>query len=144
VTTSTGVALGLEHLHRFGFYLSKLDFGFGNDKTVSTGYFLKSKVWTWIKILPKARHFGRVSCPSCLMGDRLDEHISYKTSPSALISPGREKGKIVVTHIACVFCRPDQCSLNSYVDDNSCLLVSSLPALLYTMSSERDVYIYQC
>jgi hypothetical protein len=27
-----------------------------------------------------------------------------------------------------VFCRPDQCSRNIYVDDNSCLLVSSLPS----------------
>jgi hypothetical protein len=52
----------------------------------STGPFPKSKVWTWIRILPEARHFGRVSCPNCVLGHRLDEHISYKTSPSALVS----------------------------------------------------------
>jgi hypothetical protein len=72
-----------------GLSLSKLKFRFENDNTLSTGErFLspKSKVWTWIKILPKARHFGRISCPNCLLSNRLDEHISYKTSPSALIS----------------------------------------------------------
>jgi hypothetical protein len=34
--------------------------------------------------------------------------------------------KMAIIH---VFCRPDQFSRNSYVDDNGCLLVSSLPSL---------------
>jgi hypothetical protein len=38
-------------------------------------------------------------------------------------------------------CRLDHFSRSSYVDDNSCFLVSSLPSLLYTMSSHRDIYI---
>jgi hypothetical protein len=42
-----------------------------------------------------------------------------------------------------VFCRPDQFSRRSYVDDNSCLFVSSLPFLFYTMSSHRDIYVYE-
>jgi hypothetical protein len=42
-----------------------------------------------------------------------------------------------------VFCRLDQFSRTSYVDDNSCLLVSSLPLLFsYTITSHRDIYIY--
>jgi hypothetical protein len=40
-----------------------------------------------------------------------------------------------------MFCRPDQFSLTSFVDDNSCWLVSSMPSLFYTMSSHRDIYI---
>jgi hypothetical protein len=40
-----------------------------------------------------------------------------------------------------VFCSPDQFSRSSYVDYNSCLLVSSLPSLFYTMSSHPDIYI---
>jgi hypothetical protein len=59
--------LALEHLHRCGFTLYKLNFRFGNDKTSTTGPFPNSKVWTWIKILPKARHFGRVNCPNSLL-----------------------------------------------------------------------------
>jgi hypothetical protein len=43
-----------------------------------------------------------------------------------------------------VFCRPDQFGRSSYVDDISCVLVSSLPPLFYTMYSHRDIYIYQC
>jgi hypothetical protein len=43
-----------------------------------------------------------------------------------------------------LFCRPDQCSLTSYIDDNSCWLVSSLPLSFYTMTSHRDIYIYNC
>jgi hypothetical protein len=39
--------------------------------------------------------------------------------------------------------RPDQFSRSSYVDDNSCLLVSSLPSLFYAMTSHRDIYIYE-
>jgi hypothetical protein len=50
----------------------------------------------------------------------------------------------VVYHLQGLFCRPDQLSHNSYVDDNSSLLVSSLPSLFYTMSSHRDIYIYEC
>jgi hypothetical protein len=42
------------------------------------------------------------------------------------------------------FGRPDRCSRNSYVDDNSYLLVSSLPSLFYTMSSHRYIYRYEC
>jgi hypothetical protein len=43
-----------------------------------------------------------------------------------------------------VFSRPDQCSLtNSYVDDNSCWIMSSLPLQFYTIS-HRDIYIYNC
>jgi hypothetical protein len=42
-----------------------------------------------------------------------------------------------------LFCRPDQFIRNSYVDDNSSWLVSSFPSLLYTMSSHRDIYIYE-
>jgi hypothetical protein len=38
-----------------------------------------------------------------------------------------------------MFCRPDQFSRHSYVDVSSCLVVSSLPPILYTMSSHRDV-----
>jgi hypothetical protein len=38
---------------------------------------------------------------------------------------------------------PDQLSRSSYVDDNSCLFVSSLPSLFYTMTSLRDIYIYE-
>jgi hypothetical protein len=40
---------------------------------------------------------------------------------------------------ASLFCRPDQFSRSSFVDDNSCLLVNSLPSLFYTMSSHRDI-----
>jgi hypothetical protein len=40
-----------------------------------------------------------------------------------------------------LFWRPDQCSRSSYVYDKSCLLVSSLPSLFYTMTSHRDIYI---
>jgi hypothetical protein len=40
-----------------------------------------------------------------------------------------------------LFCRPDQFSRNSYVNDNNCLLVSSLSSLFYMMSSHRDIYI---
>jgi hypothetical protein len=44
-----------------------------------------------------------------------------------------------------MLCRPDQFSLtNSYVDDNSCWLVSSLPLYFYTMTSHRDIYINKC
>jgi hypothetical protein len=43
-----------------------------------------------------------------------------------------------------MFCRPDQFSRSSYVDENSCWLVSSLPSLFFTMSSHRDIYIYKC
>jgi hypothetical protein len=43
-----------------------------------------------------------------------------------------------------LFCRPDQFSRSSYVDDNSFWLVSSLPSSLYTMSSHRDIYKLQC
>jgi hypothetical protein len=43
-----------------------------------------------------------------------------------------------------VFCRPVQFSRNSSVDDKSCLLVSSLPSLLYMMSSHRDICLYEC
>jgi hypothetical protein len=44
-----------------------------------------------------------------------------------------------------LFFRPDQCSLtNSYVDDNSCWLVGSLPIYFYTLTSHRDIYIYKC
>jgi hypothetical protein len=43
-----------------------------------------------------------------------------------------------------VFCRPDQCSRNSYVDDNSCLLVSSLSSLFFMMTSHREIYLYEC
>jgi hypothetical protein len=46
--------------------------------------------------------------------------------------------------ICLMFFRPDQFSRSSYVDDNSCLLVSSLPSLLFTMSSHRNIYIYKC
>jgi hypothetical protein len=42
-----------------------------------------------------------------------------------------------------VFCRPDQFSRISHVGDNSCLLVSSLRPLFYTISSDRDIYIYE-
>jgi hypothetical protein len=42
-------------------------------------------------------------------------------------------------------------SLNSYVDDNSCLLESSLPHLFFhdvknklIDASHRDIYLYQC
>jgi hypothetical protein len=45
--------------------------------------------------------------------------------------------------LGCVFCRPDQFSRSRYVDNNSCLLVSSLPSLFYTMTSHRDIYIYE-
>jgi hypothetical protein len=39
---------------------------------------------------------------------------------------------------------PGSMSLNSYVDHNSCFLVSSLPHLFcHTMSSHWDIYIYQ-
>jgi hypothetical protein len=41
------------------------------------------------------------------------------------------------------FC-PDQFSRSSNVDDNSCFLGSSLPSFFYTMSSHRDIYIYEC
>jgi hypothetical protein len=42
-----------------------------------------------------------------------------------------------------LFCRPDQCSRSSNVGDDSCLLVSSLPPLFYTMTSRRDIHIYK-
>jgi hypothetical protein len=42
-----------------------------------------------------------------------------------------------------MFCRPNQFSRSSYVDDNSCLLVSSLPSLFNSMTSHRDIYIYE-
>jgi hypothetical protein len=43
-----------------------------------------------------------------------------------------------------VFCSPDQFSRNIYfVDDSSCLLVSSLTNLFYTTSLHRYIYIYQ-
>jgi hypothetical protein len=35
-------------------------------------------------------------------------------------------------------------SRNSYVGDNSILLVSGLSHLYYTMSWHRDIYVYQC
>jgi hypothetical protein len=58
------------------------------------------------------------------------------------------KPKKAIQHLVSViktaFCRPDQFSSSSYVDDNSSLLVSILPFLLFTMSSHRDVYIYEC
>jgi hypothetical protein len=41
----------------------------------------------------------------------------------------------------CLLRRQDQFSLTSYVDDNSCWLVSSLPSLFFTMSSHRDICI---
>jgi hypothetical protein len=47
-------------------------------------------------------------------------------------------------HMRLVFCPPDQFSRDSYVDDNSCLLVSSLHLYFYTMISHRDIYIYKC
>jgi hypothetical protein len=49
----------------------------------------------------------------------------------------------VVNSFVDVFCRPDQFSRSRYVDDNSCLLVSSLPSLFYTMTSHRDIYTYE-
>jgi hypothetical protein len=63
-----------------------------------------------------------------------------------------EKNRIVfnnptVSHASsCIlmFCRPDQFSRISYVADNSCLLESTLPSLFYTMTSHRDIYIYEC
>jgi hypothetical protein len=42
-----------------------------------------------------------------------------------------------------VSCRPDQFSRSSYVDDNRCFIVSSLRPLFYSMSSHRDIYIYE-
>jgi hypothetical protein len=51
---------------------------------------------------------------------------------------------ILIESQACrVFCRSDKFSRSSYVDDNSCLLVSSLPSLYYRMTSHRDIYIYE-
>jgi hypothetical protein len=38
-----------------------------------------------------------------------------------------------------IFCLPDQFSPIRYVDDNSCLLVSSLPSIFYTMSSHLHI-----
>jgi hypothetical protein len=43
-----------------------------------------------------------------------------------------------------LLCRPDQFSRSSCVDYDSCLLVSGLHSLFYTMSSHRDIYIYEC
>jgi hypothetical protein len=51
--------------------------------------------------------------------------------------------RITERHSA-VFCRPDQCSLTRFVDNNSCWLVTSLPSLFYTISSHRDIFIYKC
>jgi hypothetical protein len=42
-----------------------------------------------------------------------------------------------------LFCRPNQCSRCSNVDDKSCLLLSNLPSLFYTMTSHQDIYIYE-
>jgi hypothetical protein len=43
-----------------------------------------------------------------------------------------------------LFCSLDQFSRSSYVDDNSCLLVRSLPSSFNTMTSHRGIYIYEC
>jgi hypothetical protein len=67
-------------------FSSKLNFRFGNDKTFSNGPFPKSKVWIWTKILSKVAHFGQISCPNYTLGELLDELVSRKTSPFALIS----------------------------------------------------------
>jgi hypothetical protein len=89
-----------EQHHRCGFSLSKLKFRFWKRQNVLHRDFpqvqsldmeqnLAQSATFWTSFLPKpffGRWFGRVSCPIRLLGDSLDEHISYKTSTSALIS----------------------------------------------------------
>jgi hypothetical protein len=71
--------------------------------------------------------------------------VSRKTVPTwcsmSRQSTGCEARYQTIRSVLPLFCRPDQCSCNSYVDNNSCLLVSGLPSLFYTMSSHRDIYI---
>jgi hypothetical protein len=66
-------------------------------------------------------------------------HIRFAIATMELPTKLRNGGFVYL-----LFCRPDQFSRSSYVDDNSCLLVSSLPSLFYTVSSHRDIYIYEC
>jgi hypothetical protein len=48
---------------------------------------------------------------------------------------------VAPTHHSRVFCRPDQCSLtNSYIDDNSCWLVSSLFFTLHDVFASRHLH----
>jgi hypothetical protein len=77
----------------------------------------------------------------------------YKLSPGVSPCPGgyfehREwavrRGMERHPSLRLLFCRPNQCSLTCYVDDNSCWLVSSLPLYVYTMTSHRDIYTYKC
>jgi hypothetical protein len=64
-----------------------------------------------------------------------DDGVVFDPALWELDPTGNVLGKVV-------FCRPEQRSpTNSYVDDNICWLVSSLPSLFYTMSSHRDIYI---
>jgi hypothetical protein len=94
----------LKHLHRCGFFSSKLNSRFGIDETFSNGPFPKSKVWIWTKILSRVRHFGQISCPNCSLGELLDELVSRKTSPFALISDG--VCTLGVAARNCAACRP--------------------------------------
>jgi hypothetical protein len=88
---------------------------------------------------PGARH----TRPSCY---------SRLTEEGSALSAARSLNKQDGQSQCHVFCRPDQFSLTSYVDDYNCWLVSSLPcwlvsslpSLFYTMTSHRDIYIYKC
>jgi hypothetical protein len=51
-----------------------------------------------------------------------------------MIPHQRDPVTLAARFIEKLFCRPDTFSRNSYVDDNSCFLVSSLPHLFYTLS----------
>jgi hypothetical protein len=44
----------------------------------------------------------------------------------------------------CSAARTNVVFTNSYVDDYSSLIVSSLPLYFYTMTSHRNIYIYKC
>jgi hypothetical protein len=49
--------------------------------------------------------------------------------------------KMAITHDEHCVLPPGPMSRNIYVDDNSCLLKSSLPLIFYTMSSNREIYM---
>jgi hypothetical protein len=65
----------------------------------------------------------------------------------ALSSARAPAWEISCARALCSAARTDESgpmSRNSYVGDNSILLVSGLSHLYYTMSWHRDIYVYQC
>jgi hypothetical protein len=73
IQTVRELVVTLRDLHRRCFYLSNLNFMFGNDKTFSNGPFSKSKGWNWTYFLSKACAFGQTSCPNNILENGLDE-----------------------------------------------------------------------